>query len=147
MPPTPPMPPVPVSTFWKNVPHYMQVLGTALIPFGAWVQSNVLTDPIFVQDFGSMANLPGIITMLSGILLNIASVFVVKSNNKAIDEHLVHTDVKIEEAAKAPALVPPGQDPIKFRLRHALEEAVKRDRMADADLILKVFPQLKGGAA
>lgn len=166
MPPTPPMPPVPIpvppappplTTFWKNLPHFMQVLGTSLIPFGAWVQASVLTDPKFVETFGNLANLPGIISMISGVLINVAAIFLNKSNDKTNDQIVDHAEAKVEattvaaagmikEAAAAPAVIPTGQDPVRFRLRLALTEATDLDRFDDARDILELI-QKKGGAA
>lgn len=152
MPPTPPMPPVPptppdpLTNFWKNLPYFMHGLGMALVPFGAWIQSDVLTDPKFIETFGPMANVPGIITMLSGLLINISALFVTSSNNKVTTKALEEThqqaknlavvaDVAITQAAKAPALIPPGVDPTRYRLRLALTEASKHDNFEMVDAI------------
>lgn len=147
-------PNVVLPTGWnKNLPRLIGILSAGLGSFGVYFQTSVMNDPAFVDQFGNWANVPGWISIAAGVLGYLSSELMKgntdKKFEKAVDTQTQHLEVvkqvaeqQIAEVAVAPAVVPPGEDAVLYRLKFAASQAVDDLRLDDLQIILDAFRKI-----
>lgn len=165
-PPVPPAPPVP--TDWqKQLPFYLKIVGLAVVGLGGWIQNTLAPDADFQAVFPNAHNAIGIIVAVLGGIGTLCTTLLSNATNKKFQEVIDHKEAVIEHkdavivnkgvevetaaaqidvAAAAPAVIPPGKNPVKYRLKLALAEAVDAD---DDDMVdgIRLLLRKKAGAA
>lgn len=167
IPPVPiPAPPAPPTDLQKQLPLYIKMAAMAVIALGAWIQNDLAPNPDFQAAFPNSSNAIGIVVMVLGGLGSFLSKLPENWNNKKFQDVIDHKDTVIEHkdavivnkavevenkaaavdaAADAPAKIPPGKNPVKYRLKLALAEAVDADddEMVDG---IRLLLRKKAGA-
>jgi hypothetical protein len=155
-----PSSPPPPTDFQKMLPTYVKMVGMAVMALGGWIQTVLAPDADFQAVFPNAHDAIGIIVAVLGGIGTLCSTFVSTWNNNKFQAVIDHKDMVItattdvatqtaeiaQTAAAAPAIIPPGIDPIKFRLKLALNEAVDRDNDEMIDGI-RLLMRKKAGAA
>ncbi len=164
-----PVPPLP-SDFQKNIPFYVKIAGMAVIALGGWIQNDLAPNADFQAVFPNAHNAIGLVVMVLGGIGALCSKFPENWNNQKFQDAIAHKDAVIDnkeklitvttavvdeakavavEAAKAPALVPEGENPVEFRLQLAQIESVKAHDFDTATKILEWLKSrgVKAGAA
>lgn len=164
--PLPPAPPVP-SDQQKMLPLYVKIAGLCVVGLGGWIQNTLAPDPDFQAVFPNAHNAIGIVVAILGGIGTLCSNIVSTWNNNKFQAVIDHKDTVIEHkdkviaataavvdqtadlaqsAAEAPAVVPAGKNPVRYRLKLALNEAVDAE---DDDMIdgIRMLMRKKAGAA
>lgn len=146
LPPVNPIPipaPPPAPGDWqKRAVFIIGAISALFTCLGTYVQTTLLPNSEFLAMFPNAANIPGLLSIGVGICGSLLaspwlSAYVTNKMQAVIDHKddvIDHKDAVIAktsdlvgQAAAAPALVPTNADPVKFRLKLALREAIDVD--------------------
>ncbi len=157
--PPPPAPAPLPSPFMKLLPLYLKVGGLIISNFGVLVQTVMLPNSDFLAQYPNAANIPGICTIIVGIITALLGTPVANANQRKYDAALAHKDkvivhkdaviatkgIEVAIAAAAPPLPPEGVDQIKNSVAQTMVLCLQTPgRMPDFDVLTAAYKQLKG---